>query len=232
MDNDKINFDDYVQKYNTILSEQLHFFEEDNDYFAKYKVIKTKSLLKIPPKNILDFGCGIGRSTFFLKQEFPFSTVYGCDTSEKSLIEAKKRVSSAHFLMPDELHASKLQFDLIFVACVFHHVTPSERQLLMEKLIYLSKISTNIVVFEHNPFNPITRHLVRSCPFDKDAVLLKPKELKTLFIKAGLKKLHCHYTLFFPSSLQFLRPLEHYLRFIPFGGQYVVSGQVQNTLCR
>ena len=43
-----------------------------------------------------------------------------------------------------------------------------------------------IVIFENNPFNPVTRKIVNDCPYDKDAILLKPSKLKTLLIDAGL----------------------------------------------
>jgi hypothetical protein len=33
----------------------------------------------------------------------------------------------------------------------------------------------HFIIFEHNPINPVTRHLVKNCPFDADAVLLSTK---------------------------------------------------------
>lgn len=222
----KTDFDAYAKNYNAILSEQLNFFEEDNLYFAEYKIAKLKNLLSFPPKHILDFGCGIGRSTLFLNQYFPQAQIYGCDISQASLLEAEKNVPSAHFFLTTTLSEKPNTFDVIFVSNVFHHIKLSERLKTLDLITRSSTVGGSIVVFEHNPYNPVTRHLVNTCPFDRDAVLLKPKELKILFKKAGVQNINLEYTLFFPAFLKRLRFLEKYLHFLPLGGQYVVSGNL------
>jgi len=80
-----------------------------------------------------------------------------------------------------------------------------------------------IVIFEHNPFNPVTRKIVNDCPYDKDAVLLRPSELKTLLVDAGLLVHRSVYCLFVPPSLSALLPLESKLGWLPLGGQYWVT---------
>jgi hypothetical protein len=79
-----------------------------------------------------------------------------------------------------------------------------------------------LYVFEHNPYNPITRHLVNSCPFDADAELLTPKQLASLLRGAGFSTIEKGFILFFPSFLRLLRPLERFLTYLPLGGQYVI----------
>ena len=223
---DQNDFDEIAEKYNTILGEQLKFFDEDDSYFAEYKIIKLKNLLKFEPKSILDFGCGIGRSTLFLQRYFPKASIYGSDTSQKSLIKAKKLLPSVEFFLIDELVNKTNVFDVIFISNVFHHIEPDKRLKTMELISVASKAGALMVVFEHNPYNPVTRYLVNTCPFDHDAVLLKPQELKTLFRKVGIKNIGVKYTLFFPGFLKYLRFLEPYLGFLPLGGQYVVSGNL------
>lgn len=222
----KQDFDAYAKNYNTILSEQLNFFEEDNLYFAEYKIAKLKNLISFQPKHMLDFGCGIGRSTLFLDQYFPHAQIYGCDISQESLLEAEKTVPSAHFFLTTALSEKPKTFDVIFVSNVFHHIQLSERSKTLELITQSSTPGGTIVVFEHNPYNPVTRHLVNTCPFDHDAILLRPKELKVLFKKAGVQNINLEYTLFFPAFLKRLRFLEKYLHFLPLGGQYVVSGHL------
>src|SRR4051812_32202639 len=100
---EKNDFDQYAKNYNEILTEQLKFYEKDDSYFAEYKVVKLKTLLKSEPKSILDFGCGIGRSTLFLKKHFPQAKIYGCDTSQKCLNEAAKLQPLAEFFLTDAL---------------------------------------------------------------------------------------------------------------------------------
>ncbi len=221
---DKNDFDRFAKTYTDILSKQLNFFEEDNLYFAEYKIAKLKNLTRFSPKNILDFGCGIGRSTSFLTHYFPDAHIHGCDVSQQSLIEAKKTLPSADFFLIADLLTKPNKFDLIFVSNVFHHISPNERLKTIDLLVKSGTAGGSIVIFEHNPYNPVTRYLVKTCPFDHDAVLLKPKELKLLFKQAGIQKIHLEYTLFFPSLLKRLRFLEKYLSFIPLGGQYVMSG--------
>ena len=44
------------------------------------------------------------------------------------------------------------------------------------------------LIFEHNPYNFLTRRVVSSCIFDKDAILLKPRETRELFQGAGFRR--------------------------------------------
>ncbi len=221
---DPTDFDGFAKNYTDILSKQLNFFENDNLYFAEYKIIKLKNLIRFKPKHILDFGCGVGRSTLFLNKHFPDAHIYGCDVSEKSLVEAKKTAPFADFFLISDLSQKENKFDLIFISNVFHHIQPEQRLNTMQFVAASGKAGGSLVVFEHNPFNPVTRHLVKICPFDEGVVLLRPSELKQLVKNAGITHIQLEYTLFFPSFLKWLRFLEKYLHFVPLGGQYVVSG--------
>ena len=78
----------------------------------------------------------------------------------------------------------------------------------------------SLFVFEHNPFNPVTRRIVNTCPFDRGAVLLRPKEVSDLVRGTGLETKERGYCLFFPGFLRGLRRLEKYLFWLPLGGQY------------
>jgi ubiquinone/menaquinone biosynthesis C-methylase UbiE len=218
---DKNDFDQFANQYDQILENQLHFFENDNSYFAEYKIKKLRQLIPYEPQTILDFGCGTGRSTTHLQEYFPTSQIHGCDISEKSLQIAKQNNPKAIFLTPPQLQT---KFDIIFLSCVLHHVEIDKRLALMSHLSSLLSTTGKIVVFEHNPFNPVTRHLVNTCPFDKDAILLKPKELQKLFIDSGLKEISQQYTLFFPQFLRGLRIFEKFLHWLPLGGQYMMIG--------
>ena len=79
-----------------------------------------------------------------------------------------------------------------------------------------------LYIFEHNPKNPFTRHLVNTCIFDENAVLLKSKYLKSQLEDLEFKIQYLHYILFFPRNRIFsmLHNLEKYLRKIPYGAQY------------
>jgi hypothetical protein len=81
-----------------------------------------------------------------------------------------------------------------------------------------------VLIFEHNPFNPVTRWVVNQCQFDRDAVLLKPKEAIAHLRAAGLRFVRRDYIVFFPRPLSLCRPLERYLLWCPLGAQYVITG--------
>ena len=77
-----------------------------------------------------------------------------------------------------------------------------------------------LVIFEHNPVNPVTRYIVATCEFDKNAVLIPAGRLRACEKVAGFTKVEVKYTGFFPGALRVLRPVEPYLSALPVGAQY------------
>ncbi|MFC2093471.1 class I SAM-dependent methyltransferase [Bacteroidota bacterium] len=221
---EKINFDVHAEEYNDIIEKDLELFGEKNSYFAEYKSKVVKEILNYEPSSILDYGCGIGRNVKYFHDFFTDAEVYGCDISEKSLEIAYNINPQAKFfeINDEEIEKHKGKFELIFVSCVFHHIQPALRNKSIDNIYKLLKNKGTLVVFEHNPYNPVTRHFVNNCVFDEDAILLKPKESLELIKTAGLITQKKNYTLFFPAFLKGLRFLEKYLGFIPIGGQYYV----------
>lgn len=226
---DKINFDHYAADYDRLVKQQRKFFDKNDDYFAEYKVKTARRLLKNKLcRKILDFGCGTGSSIEFFKEYFPAASICGCDVSEESLLLARKKFPETKFFLAEEAMTSGRQYDLIFLSGVLHHVEPEKRRSLMTSLAGMLVPGGNIIIFEHNPYNPVTCHMVNTCPFDRDAILMRPREMRKLFVSAGIKPLRCDYTLFFPAMFKWLRVLEPSMRHLPFGGQYVVVGEVDS----
>jgi hypothetical protein len=60
---------------------------------------------------------------------------------------------------------------------------------------------------------------VRECPFDDDAILLWPGELRRRLKRAGFSKARIDYIVFFPRFLSALRPLEPRMRWCALGAQ-------------
>jgi SAM-dependent methyltransferase len=221
---EKVNFDEYAEDYDNILENQLSFFGEENSYFAEYKVQIVRNAVKGEPKHILEYGCGTGRNLRFFNRLFPSSTVAGCDISPKSVELAQKtNPKSKLFLIGEETAEDLNKYDLIFVAGVFHHIAPPLRTEAMKNIFRLTASGGKLFFFEHNPYNPVTRHMVNTCEFDTDAVLLKSGELQRLCRDAGFQVREKKYTLFFPAFLKAFRPLEQYLGFLPMGGQYYIQ---------
>ncbi|MDR6857580.1 class I SAM-dependent methyltransferase [Variovorax guangxiensis] len=218
----KIDFDDYSQDYDALLHESTKLYAEDSEYFARYKVDLVKKAARGPVRRVLEYGCGTGRNIGYLQEAFPDAQIMGTDVSEASLAIAAQNNRSAGFELEQE-GLELAAFDLIFVASVFHHIPPAERAGVMGTLARRLAPAGSIDVFEHNPFNPVTRRIVSNCPFDADAVLLKPVELRGLFRDAGLQVQQQSYCLFVPPRLGWLLPLEKYMRWLPLGGQYWIS---------
>jgi trans-aconitate methyltransferase len=220
--NNKVNFDNYTDNYNDLLRESTKFFSTNEQYFAKYKVDFVHAAVKHPVRTILEYGCGIGRNIRHLQSAFPGATVTGTDISEASLTIAAEENPGVHF----EAEHDKLElgiFDLIFVAGVFHHIPSAQRSSAMQKLASRLSPSGTLAIFEHNPYNPVTRRIVNTCPYDADAVLLRPSEMFALFNQAKLKPSKKAYCLFIPPKLSKLTLIERYLEWLPLGGQYWVK---------
>ena len=218
----KIDFDQYAGQYEALIAAQTGFFDRDNDYFVRYKVERAKALAG-DVDAVLDFGCGVGRAMPYFRAAFPNADVVGCDPSADSLTIARRDNPDCRFLGMSELSAAT-KFDLVLASCVFHHITPAERQDALRYCYDRLKPGGHLVIFEHNPFNPVTRHLVNTCPFDADALLLTMAETKRRMRETQFEIAETGYCLFFPAPLAALRPLEKYLSWLPLGGQYFVSG--------
>jgi hypothetical protein len=82
-----------------------------------------------------------------------------------------------------------------------------------------------VAIFEHNPWNPLTRRAVAGCEFDEDVVLLTRREGGRLLRGSGLAAVEGSYILFFTRESTLLSRIERRLARIPLGAQYVVSGR-------
>jgi len=220
-----MNFDDFTENYNQLLNEKTRFFSSNEEYFARYKVDLVRKQVHSPVSRLLEYGCGIGRNIKFLQQAFPNAVILGSDISRASLEIARRDNAGVGFVQEDENVESMGLFDVIFVAGVFHHI-PIEQRVEVARTLY-RRLSPDglLFIFEHNPFNPVTRSLVSNCPYDEDAVLLTPSELQDILGEAALS-IECKaYCLFVPPNLSVLSWLESRLGWLPLGGQYWVQAK-------
>jgi trans-aconitate methyltransferase len=221
----KVNFDNYAENYNQLLKEGTNFFSSNEEYFARYKVDLVCKQVNTSVSRILEYGCGIGRNIHFLQQAFPCAVIVGSDVSVASLEIARRDNTGVEFFLEDESVGTANLFDLIFVAGVFHHVPVMQRAGVASKLFKRLSPGGQLFVFEHNPFNPITRRIVNNCPYDEDAVLLRPSELKKVLSNAALAIEHQSYCLFVPPRFSVLARMESLLGWFPLGGQYLVQAR-------
>ncbi|MEO8401137.1 MAG: class I SAM-dependent methyltransferase [Gammaproteobacteria bacterium] len=216
-------FDNYVDSYEDALKQSMPSAFTENEYFAQYKInYIARKLGKQKPTSFLDFGCGIGRSISIINQQFPQTELWGYDISSQSIEAARMRTKKAQFT--NDLNDFPFgKFDVIFAANVFHHIPLSERISALTRCKQLLAKNGRLFLFEHNPFNPVTRLVFERCPYDKDAVMLKKQEVLQLAEKVGLNVTKSSYTLFFPRPLALFRPLERILGWLPMGAQYCVE---------
>lgn len=218
------SFDCYNESYNDELRKNLSIipFHDDIEYYAEYKIQVLKEICP-DAHAILEFGCGIGRNIRYLKQYYRSATVTGTDVSDSCLQEARIGYPDVIFLSPGEIHPRL--YDLILVADVIHHIPPGERDEYIRTLKTHLTDDGSIVIFEQNPYNPLTRYLVGTCPFDEDAALLTKTELKKILKYSGYKNISGSYCFFFPSALKKYNSLEKRIGFLPLGGKYYIHAR-------
>ena len=120
--------------------------------------------------------------------------------------------------------AENHDYDVIVLANVLHHVEPATRQTVMTRLRDFMAPGGRIILFEHNPFNPFTRRVVKHSPLDQGVVLLPPAETISYLKKSAFESIQMRYIVFFPKWLSALRGLESSLSWLSLGAQYVVYG--------
>lgn len=221
----RVNFDSYAESYNQLLNDKTKFFSSNEEYFARYKVDIVRGKVSTPVGRLLEYGCGIGRNMLFLRQAFPDALVMGSDISAVSLDLARHENPDVQFFHEDDDASSIGKFDLIFVAGVYHHIPINQRQDVTRVLFERLVPNGLIFVFEHNPFNPVTRRIVNTCSYDEDAILLKPSEMKRYLKKTGFFIENQSYCLFVPPRLSRLAFLEIRLGWLPIGGQYWIQAK-------
>ncbi len=224
---DAAEFDKFAEEYLATHKDNLRISGEEPDYFARYKLDELRRLWtakSLPePHDVLDFGCGIGASLPWLSQAFPNARLTALDVSQKSIdIAATRFPDLATMLRYDGevVPLAPASQDLIFSACVFHHIDHGAHVALFARLHALLRPGGRLVVFEHNPINPVTRYIVATCPFDENAHLVPAGELAKRQRSAGFGRVETRFTGFFPGPLRMLRPLEPWLAPIPVGAQY------------
>jgi SAM-dependent methyltransferase len=224
-------FDAVAASYVDQHARSVRLSGEGTDYFARYKIADARRIADkrgLAVKSILDFGAGIGNSLGPMREIFPEARITCLDVSEQSLELCRKELAeSVEFRVYDgELLPTDLgKFDLIFTACVFHHIPESLHVSLLRQIRQLLRKGGLFLMFEHNPWNPLTRHAVNTCPFDANAVLISAPEMRRRLQTAGFADTQVSYRVFFPGPLAALRVLEPALAHLPIGAQYSVAAR-------
>jgi ubiquinone/menaquinone biosynthesis C-methylase UbiE len=225
------DFDSYAKGYRDIHTENIKISGADSFYFAEMKVKLLQQFEHNIRQHILDVGCGDGATEMYLNKYFSSWQIKAIDVSFKSIEEAKKRsIFNCDFSLYDGKHIPYEEggFDIVFIAGVLHHVDNSLHDHLINEVQRVLKTNGKLYLFEHNPNNPLTKHLVNTCVFDKDAKLLKSHYVEAILTKNNFDIKKKRFIIFFPRKgiLSKLIFLEKYLQWLPLGGQYfIVAGK-------
>jgi len=221
-------FDQYAKNYNDVVDSALSATGEGKDYFAQARVrwiTKQLSRLGITPKVLLDYGCGNGSNAGLLISALSLRSLIGVDVSEKSIEEARRTAPAGAVFSAPSAHVPCEEADLAYCCGVFHHIVPDQRPAALDYIFRSLKADGMFTFFEHNPWNPGTRHVMANCEFDQDAITISPTEGTRLLRAAGFEILGREFLFFFPRQLGMLRRFEPALAKVPLGGQYVVVGR-------
>ena len=223
-------FDGFADNYDQALQNGLSLSGETKDFFANGRVNILARLLGARPfPRILDYGCGTGSATPYLRALPNVAEVVGVDISDKSLNCARATYQHPHVEFHNLSTLSQLgSFVLAFCNGVFHHIPTSERLGSLSQIYHALKPNGLFAFWENNPWNPGTRWVMSRVSFDRDAILLWPKEARRLLSEAGFEVVLTHFAFIFPKPLGFLRFAEWPLRHLPFGAQYMLLARKFN----
>jgi SAM-dependent methyltransferase len=222
-------FDKFAEDYRQIHAANIWASGETPEFFAEYKiqeVARRSRLDAFQPRTILDFGSGVGNSIPYFRKYFPGALLTCADVSEESLRVSRQRYTGSEDyaqIIENKLPFSTESFDLVFSACVFHHIEHDVHEHWLKELHRVSKIGARLFIFEHNPLNPVTRSAVNACPLDEHAELINARSFYKRIMNSHWQSAQIRYQLFFPKALKTLRRLEPYMEHFPLGAQYYVS---------
>jgi SAM-dependent methyltransferase len=224
------DFDRYRSTYRQEVDHSVKFSGQDSGFFTEVKAailidLAERHLGRTDALDVLDVGCGVGLTDTFLRGRF--RSFEGIDVTDGVLQEAARANPWATYRRYDgrRIPLADARVDLAFAICVVHHVDPPDRPAFVRELARVVKPNGIVAIFEHNPFNPVTRMAVSRCSFDREVVLARRSQTTAMLRAAGMEIAERPYILFFPFRARVLRTIERYLAWSPLGAQYVVVGK-------
>lgn len=223
-------FDVYAGVYVDTVNDSVRFGGRDVEFYARAKV---RALREIAggldtlegETTVLDVGCGAGITDSFLLPHV--GSVHGVDVSAEMVSAAAQRNPTATYELYDggRLPFEDGRFDLVFAACVLHHVPPADWSRFLAELWRVTAKRGVAVIIEHNPANPLTRKAVRACPFDEDATLARPRHVAATLLRLGVRRVERRYMTFLPIDRRWAQRIEDSLGWLPAGAQYMVTAR-------
>jgi SAM-dependent methyltransferase len=228
-------FDAHAEGYDGGMGNGLKALAGDSaDDFVSVKVrwlLRHWPELRTRPElSILDYGCGVATLLRLLRAAGVPGHLTGTDVSAGMLREAGRTWPSdspgPRFQAQDDAATGlpSASFDLIIISAVLHHVPVAQRSAVYAELHRLLRPDGRLVVFEHNPWNPVTRFVVARTPIDQDAILLPPPEVTAALKAGGWRTVRSSHLMFLPPRLGVIATTtERLFGWLPLGGQYAVT---------
>ena len=231
-------FDEYAEAYSAGMDDPVKALlgRSADDYIrVKTDWLEERfSRLKMSPElHLLDYGCGAGALLRVVRNQGWQTALSGCDISEGMIGVAQKSWLEESGPMPKLTLQSgsstvyyPQSFDFIVVSAVLHHVPPDDRSSVIAEIKRILKPSGIVIIFEHNPRNPVTKFIVARTPIDRNAILLSPRETENLLSSQGFSSIKTEYLMFTPPSTSKLRSIDKRLRWFPLGAQYATYATI------
>ncbi len=225
-------FDRYEQAsdYQAAVAESIAFAHVGHEMFIKAKAIALFDVVerhfgRSDGLDYLDVGCGVGAMQRYVAPKARRSC--GIDTSAESIGAALRGHPDSELAAYDGtvIPFDDATFDVTFAVNVVHHVEPPERPDFARELLRVTKPGGLAVVFEQNPYNPLTRLAVARCAFDEGVVLAARRRIRRLIEDAGGSVVSSRYVLFFPVDRDLARSVEARLGWLPLGAQHYVAAR-------
>lgn len=223
-------FDGYHETYDHAVNRAIAFSGQKVEAFTRAKALDLIKLLSLnfPSINdltVLDIGCGIGNYHPILSPVI--SRLHGVDVSPACIEKARQKNTTTTFTTYDgeRLPYPDATFDAVFCVCVIHHVPPEKWTRFVQEAARVTRSQGLIVIYEHNPANPLTRKVVRDCAFDRDAVLVTKDKARELLENSGCSDITTKSILTIPPWPGMMR-LDSLFSKFPFGTQYRAVGRL------
>lgn len=226
------DFDKYKKdsSYRAAVESSIGFIGQNLDFFTEVKANRLLGIIRrhYPARSdmtVLDVGAGVGLTDSYLAREI--SRLHGVDVSVGEIETARKKNPTVKYDIYDgrRLPYDDNQFEVAFAINVLHHVAPLAQEEFVSEFHRVIKPTGLVVIFEHNPINPLTRRAVRDCEFDKGVVLVGAAKLKTMLANVGFEPIESRYILFTPWQGKLFAAFDRALGWLPLGAQHYLVGR-------
>ena len=226
-----LDFNQAKNSYRASIDHSVAFTGADHAFFIAEK---GRCLLKLAarhcpgaPVRILDVGCGHGFAHPMLTEAG--HAVTGVEIAEEVLCLARAANPGVAYLPYDGkiLPFPDASFDIVTAMCVVHHVPVPQWSAFLAELRRTLRPGGLMVIFEHNPLNPVVHYLFKYGfgGMDEGATMVGRRRLESLIAGAGCSQVRSAYILFTPFAGRFFRWLDRVLAWLPLGAQYMTSAR-------